>query len=131
MKIDLKINIDEKTQKRIQELNMLPSEYINMLIDKDINGIVKLDNGFYYNRTNSKLFNSFNKEVNLTRIEEALFKLLLENKNKIVSIDEIHRVAWKGKNMTRFTLRNKVRTLRNKTYYDLIKNHSNIGYEMI
>lgn len=131
MKIDFKINIDEKTQKRIQELNMLPSEYINMLIDKDINGIVKLDNGFYYNRTNSKLFNSFNKEVNLTRIEEALFKLLLENRGKIVSIDEIHNVAWKGKNMTRFTLRNKVKTLRDKTYYDLIKNHSNIGYEML
>ncbi len=121
---------NEKLKSKIQKLDVSLDEYVSKLIDKDINSIVQLDNGFYYNKANSKLFNSFNDEVKLTRIEEALFSLLLENRGEIVPIETIHNVAWKGKNMTRFTLRNKVKTLRDKTYYDLIKNHSNIGYSM-
>ena len=121
---------NEKLESKIQKLDISLDEYVSRLIDKDINSIVQLENGFYYNKANSKLFNSFNDEVKLTRIEEALFSLLLENRGEIVPIDTIHNVAWKGKNMTRFTLRNKVKTLRDKTYYDLIKNHSNIGYSM-
>ncbi len=121
---------NEKLKSKIQKLDVSLDEYVSRLIDKDINSIVQLDNGFYYNKANSKLFNSFNDEVKLTRIEEALFSLLLENRGEIVPIETIHNVAWKGKNMTRFTLRNKVKTLRDKTYYDLIKNHSNIGYSM-
>ncbi|MFK2822039.1 winged helix-turn-helix domain-containing protein [Arcobacter sp. YIC-80] len=133
---NLNINIsitdenNEKLKSKVQKLDISLDEYVSRLIDKDINSIVQLDNGFYYNKANSKLFNSFNDEVKLTRIEEALFSLLLENRGEIVSIETIHNVAWKGKNMTRFTLRNKVKTLRDKTYYDLIKNHSNIGYSM-
>ncbi len=132
--LEIKIKIDdennEKLQNKIDKLDVSLDEYVSKLIDKDINSIVQLENGFYYNKANSKLYNSFDDEVKLTRIEEALFSLLLENRGEIVSIDTIHSVAWKGKNMTRFTLRNKVKTLRDKTYYDLIKNHSNIGYSM-
>lgn len=133
---DLKLNIsinesdNIKLNEKINKLNITLDEYIGKLIEKDINSIVQLDNGFYYNKATSKLFNSYDEQVKLTRIEEALFSLLLENKGEIVPIETIHNVAWKGKNMTRFTLRNKVKTLRDKTYYDLIKNHSNIGYSM-
>ena len=132
--LEIKIKVDEenneKLQEKIDKLEVSLDEYVSKLIDKDINSIVQLENGFYYNKANSKLYNSFDDEVKLTRIEEALFSLLLENRGEIVGIETIHNVAWKGKNMTRFTLRNKVKTLRDKTYYDLIKNHSNIGYSM-
>ncbi|MGM0519985.1 MAG: winged helix-turn-helix domain-containing protein [Campylobacterota bacterium] len=132
--LEIKIKVDEenneKLQEKIDKLEISLDEYVSKLIDKDINSIVQLENGFYYNKANSKLYNSFDDEVKLTRIEEALFSLLLENRGEIVGIETIHNVAWKGKNMTRFTLRNKVKTLRDKTYYDLIKNHSNIGYSM-
>lgn len=131
-RIDILINEDDnvKLTEKIDKLNISLEEYVSRLIEKDINSIVQLENGFFYNKATSKLFNSFNEQVKLTRIEEALFSLLLENRGEIVPIDTIHNVAWKGKNMTRFTLRNKVKTLRDKTYYDLIKNHSNIGYSM-
>jgi len=133
-KLEINISIsednNEKLQSKIAKLDITLDEYVSRLIEKDINSIVQLENGFYYNKATSKLYNSFNDEVKLTRIEEALFSLLLENRGEVVSIDTIHSVAWKGKNMTRFTLRNKVKTLRDKTYYDLIKNHSNIGYSM-
>lgn len=133
-KLEINISIsednNEKLVSKIKKLDISLDEYVSRLIEKDINSIVQLENGFYYNKSTSKLFNSFNDEVKLTRIEEALFSLLLENRGEVVSIETIHSVAWKGKNMTRFTLRNKVKTLRDKTYYDLIKNHSNIGYSM-
>lgn len=106
------------------------NSYASELVETDLSKIVQLEQGFYYNRASKVLYNSFDKEVKLTRIEAALFGVLFENIGKIVSFDEIHRVAWKGKNMTSFTLRNKVKTLRDKTYYDLLKNHSNIGYSM-
>jgi len=128
--ISLSDDDNAKLTQKIDKLSISLDEYISKLIEKDINSIVQLENGFYYNKATSKLFNSFDEQVKLTRIEEALFSLLLENRGEIVGIETIHNVAWKGKNMTRFTLRNKIKTLRDKTYYDLIKNHSNIGYSM-
>ena len=130
--INISLNDEDnaKLTQKIDKLNITLEEYISRLIEKDINSIVQLENGFYYNKATSKLFNSYDEQVKLTRIEESLFSLLLENRGEVVSIETIHSVAWKGKNMTRFTLRNKVKTLRDKTYYDLIKNHSNIGYSM-
>lgn len=132
IKINISLNDDDKIKltQKIEKLNISLDEYIVRLIEKDINSIVQLENGFYYNKASSKLFNSYDEQVKLTRIEESLFSLLLESRGDVVSIETIHNVAWKGKNMTRFTLRNKVKTLRDKTYYDLIKNHSNIGYSM-
>lgn len=132
-KLEINISIsknNKQVQSKINKLNISLEEYLSRLIEKDINSIIPLENGFFYNKSISKIFNSFNNEVKLTRIEEVLFSLLLENRGNIVSIETIHNVVWKNKNMTRFALRNKVKTLRDKTYYDLIKSHSNIGYSM-
>lgn len=63
-------------------------------------------------------------------MELNLFTLLLKNRNNIIDIKTIHEVVWAGKDMTRFTLRNKIKILRDKTYFTLIKNHSNIGYSI-
>lgn len=106
------------------------NKYVSELIENDLTKIIRLENGFYYNQAAKVLYNSFDKEVKLTRIESALFEVLFRAGGDTVKIDDIHKGAWKGKNMTRFTLRNKVNTIRSKTYYDLIKNHSNIGYSM-
>lgn len=105
-------------------------DYVIDLIESDLNAIVDLGNGIKFNNQTKKLYNVLDKEIKLTKIEEALFVLLLENRGEIVSIEDIHKVAWKGKNMTRFTLRNKIKMLRDKTYYELIANYSNVGYSM-
>ncbi|MFA9374237.1 MAG: helix-turn-helix domain-containing protein, partial [Poseidonibacter sp.] len=94
----------------------------------DINSTIDLENDYTYNYNLNKLYDNFNKEVSLTKIENALLELLLKNKGKIVKIETIAEVIWKDKEMTRFTLRNKIKSIRDKTFYELIVNHSNIGY---
>ena len=130
---NVKININDedntKLNEKLNEKDLAFKEYIKELIDKDLNSTVKLDKGFSYNKETSRLYNEHG-EVDLTKLEKALFKVLIENQGKIVDIETIHNVAWKGKNMTRFTLRCKIKTLRDKTYHELIKNHSNLGYEI-
>lgn len=130
MNMDVNVTVDNDVKKRLDLLGLGLEEYVNKLIYKDINGVVRLGNGFHYDKATEKLYSGAKYEVRLTRIEEKLFKLLLENKGCIVSIEDIKATVWHGKNMTRFTLRNKIKTLRDKTFYELIKNHSNIGYEM-
>ena len=48
-----------------------------------------------------------------------------------MSTDDIHLNIWKDKKMTLFTLRNIIRSIRVKTYHDLIKNISSHGYKMV
>lgn len=40
----------------------------------------------------------------------------------------IKDVVWRGKDMSIYTMRNIVNKIRQKTYYEIIKNHSNKGY---
>lgn len=111
-----------------KKLNISIESYVLKLIKMDINNTIKLDNDFYFDKQLDKLFNQLDEEIKLTKIEKSLLKLFLENKNEILSIDTIHNIVWKGKNMSIYTLRNMVKNLRHKTYYELIKNHSNLGY---
>lgn len=119
-----KYNLMAKTNTKTLEeaVNKVVHEYLKPTT-------IDLDNGFAWDTQFNKLMHN-NKEIHLTRIESKLLKLLLDNKGEIVSIEDIHSKVWKGKEMTRFTLRNKIKILRDKTYYELIKNHSNVGYGM-
>lgn len=103
--------------------------YVSELVERELTKIVKLGNCFKYDQISKTLFKG-SIEIILTPTELRLFELLLRHKGKIVSMEDIRKGAWKGKNMTRFTLRNKIKTLRDRTFYELIKNHSNIGYSM-
>jgi DNA-binding response OmpR family regulator len=128
----LNINVDEKSKesllKKALKLDLSIKDYIENLIELDINSTIDLENGYTYNYNLDKLYDDFNKEIALTKIENSLLKLLIRNKSKIVSIDTIAEVVWKDKEMTRFTLRNKIKSIRDKAFYELIVNHSNIGY---
>ena len=55
-------------------------------------------------------------------------KLLITKRNDITEYDIIKDVVWKGKDMSIYTMRNIVNKIRQKTYYEIIKNHSNKGY---
>ncbi len=133
--LTLNININEELQesllKKAIKADLSIKEYIENAIKLDINSTIDLENGYSYNYHLDKLYNNFNKEVTLTKIENSLLKLLIKSKNKIVSIDTIAEVVWENKEMTRFTLRNKIKSIRDKTFYELIVNHSNIGYCII
>lgn len=128
--LDIKIdeNAKETLLKKALKSELSVKEYIEKLVVLDINSTIDLENEYTYNYNLNKLYDNFNKEVTLTKIENALLELLLKNKGKIVNIETIAEVIWKDKEMTRFTLRNKIKSIRDKTFYELIVNHSNIGY---
>ena len=132
-KIILDLNIDDDTKDVIEEKlkakNLLINEYILELIEKDINSSV-LFNGFSYNFLTDKLYFG-SQEILLTKLQKSLFKFLLTNKNTLMSVEEIKTNVWKNKDMSLFTLRNMINSLRTKTYYELIKNVSNHGYMMV
>ena len=122
---DLKNNIEEKLKNK----NLLIKDYILELIQKDIEKTIDF-NGYSYSFEFNKLLYE-DKEVKFTTIENDLFRYLLNNSNNIMSTDDIHLNIWKDKKMTLFTLRNIIRSTREKTYHKLIKNVSNRGYMMV
>ena len=122
---DLKNNIEEKLKNK----NLLIKDYILELIQKDIEKTIDF-NGYSYSFEFNKLLYE-DKEVKFTTIENDLFRYLLNNANNIMSTDDIHLNIWKDKKMTLFTLRNIIRSIREKTYHKLIKNVSNRGYMLV
>lgn len=72
---------------------------------------------------------SNNQIVKLSNYEELLFDLLINNLNEFVTIADIFNHIW-GKEVSIFTLRNIIKKIRDKTYYDIIINRNNVGYKI-
>lgn len=89
---------------------------------------IEFEKGFYYDEYREQFFNKNNRLIELTKLEYGLLKLLLERKGDITDYDIIQKEVWKGKKMSIFTMRNVVNKIRQKLYYEIIKNHSNKGY---
>ena len=131
-KMILDLNIDDDIKNAIEEKlkakKLLIEDYILELIRNDIKTTISF-NGYSYNFLYDKFYCE-KEEIILTKIEKRLLRFLLNNVNNIVSIEEIQTNVWQNKNMSLFTLRNKINSIRNKTYYELIKNHSSLGYSI-
>ena len=132
-KMILDLNIDDDIKNSIEEKlkakKLLIEDYILELIRNDIKTTISF-NGYSYNFLYDKFYCE-KEEIILTKIEKRLLRFLLNNVNNIVSIEEIQTNVWQNKNMSLFTLRNKINSIRNKTYYELIKNVSSQGYMMV
>ncbi len=123
------VELDDNTGEKF--VGMINTDtYLSKLINDDLNRIVKFEEGIYYDKNLEVLFSATDEKIRLSKIELALFTVLFENVGEKVSIENIGAFAWKGKTMTRYTLRNYIKNLRNKTYYGFIKCHSNLGYSL-
>lgn len=89
---------------------------------------IDFQNGIYFDEYRDQFFKSGGVLIDFTRLEKSFLKLLISRKGDITDYDIIKEVVWKGKNMSIFTMRNIVNKIRQKTYYEIIKNHSNRGY---
>jgi DNA-binding response OmpR family regulator len=89
---------------------------------------IDFQHGIYFDEYRDQFFKSGGVLIDFTRLEKAFLKLLITKKGDIVDYDMIKEVVWKGKNMSIYTMRNIVNKIRQKTYYEIIKNHSNRGY---
>jgi len=89
---------------------------------------IEFQNGIYFDEYRDQFFKPGGVLIDFTRLEKGFMKLLVSKKGEIVDYDTIRNVVWKGKNMSIYTMRNIVNKIRQKTYYEIIKNHSNKGY---
>ena len=88
-----------------------------------------LDNGIYYDAYRERFYDNFG-EISFTKFEFQVLKLLLDRNDQIVTYDDIKENVWKEKKMSIFTMRNVINKIRNKTYYNIIKNNSSQGYQI-
>lgn len=88
---------------------------------------MKLINGYKYNQRSEKLTDKTNKSIKLTKTEKQIITLMAQ-KHPLATIEEFANIIWLGKKFTKATLRNKIKNIRDKTCYQLIRNNSNIGY---
>lgn len=89
---------------------------------------IDFQNGIYFDEYRDQFFRSGGVLIDFTRLEKSFLKLLITKKGEITDYDMIKDVVWKGKNMSIYTMRNIVNKIRQKTYYEIIRNHSNRGY---
>ena len=89
---------------------------------------IEFENGIYFDEYRDQFFKSGGILIDFTRLEKSFLKLLIVKRNDITDYDIIKEVVWKGKDMSIYTMRNIVNKIRQKTYYEIIKNHSNKGY---
>lgn len=89
-----------------------------------------LSNGFSYDSINKLINKPDGTSVTLTRKEYLLFESLLSSKQKFLSYEFIENHVWKDEVMSLDALRTLIRSLRKKTYRELIINHSSLGYKI-
>ena len=94
--------------------------------DSKKSNIIQLQNDYIYDYYNQVLLKN-KKIVLLSKKENDFFRFMTSKANNTVSYQEIDQSIWVG-SMTQDALRSVVKELRKKTYKDLIKNISGIGY---
>ena len=70
-----------------------------------------------------------NLEISLTKKEIQLLEYLINNKNSIVSIEQLENSVWQ-ETVSADAVRMVITNLRKKTYNKLIKNIKGIGYKI-
>lgn len=98
-------------------------------LKEDNSNIVKLDIDSYFDIFNKNLL--IKNEIVKLRTKEILFlELLLKNKNRYVSYEEIENYVWADSAMTKDALKTLVKNLKTKIPKDLILNLTNSGYKI-
>lgn len=97
-------------------------------IDSKKSNIITFKNNFIYDEYNKSLFKN-NIPISLTKKENQFLNFLVKNHNCSKCYEEINNSLWNGA-MSLDSLRTLVKDLRKKTYKELIKNVSGVGYRI-
>ena len=97
-------------------------------VDSKKSNVINLGNSFIYDNYNKYLIKDDNA-ISLTKKELSFLDFLIKNHDCSLSYEEINSNIWDG-SMTQDSLRSLVKELRKKTYKELIKNVSGIGYRL-
>jgi len=118
-----------------EEFKNLDMTTINNLIESNVSFVVAarvdLGKSLFWCSLRETVFRKNSKkdvEIPLTKKERSFLKLLIEQKETYVDYKTIESIIWKGKNASIYTIRNFVNKIRFKTFYEIIKTKSNLGY---
>lgn len=126
----IELNLEKYIIKPLTNRNLLPAltKAVNAL-ELELDFTVTLDENFYFDN-NTSLFYYQNKAIDLNKKELLFLKLLVLNKNRIVSYEEIEQKVWENEYMSLNSLRTTIGFLRKKIPFNCVKNISNMGYKL-
>lgn len=101
--------------------------YVAIILDKT--DIIYFENGFSFDLSNDTFYKN-NIIVNLTTLERDFLKYLIKRKNEIISYEEIKNSVWKNNKYSIYGMRNVIKQIREKSFYDIIFNVSKKGYRI-
>ena len=134
--VKIEIEISDEDIKNILKMKNEETplkKFVEQIVRERVS-FVYLDNGFYYNVSSEELYNKFGNKIRFTKTEKALFNYLvlmsLKGESIYVNIETIKKDIWKNDDTTIFSIRNKINSIRNRTYDTIIKNKSNHGYRI-
>lgn len=127
-KLKLSDEIKDKLITKVKEEKISINEYLNQLIINDIDRKMDLGRNFYYDSSSDKFFNPQSEEINLTKIQKKLLLTIISYDGNIVTSQELIKLVWNREDTSIFAFRNMINQIRAKTYYEIIKSHSNKGY---
>ena len=126
----IELNLERYIIKPLNSRNLMPalSKAVKALeIEKDFK--IYLDDTFYFDN-NCSLFYYEDRVIELNKKELLFLKLLVLNKNRVVSYEEIEQQVWDSEYMSLNSLRTTIGFLRKKIPFNCIKNISNMGYKL-
>ncbi len=126
----IELNLEKYIIKPLTSRNLLPA--LNKAVEsllKERNFTFSLSEDLYFDNKNS-LFYLNNKTLDLNKKELMFLKLLVINKDRLVSYEEIEQYVWNGEYMSLNSLRTTIGFLRKKITFNCIKNISNMGYKL-
>lgn len=103
-------------------------EYISSITPKLSNKMVKLFDGFIFNKTTSSLYKQ-ERYIALTKNDVKFLSLLLENQNRAIDDATIKESLWGG-DASDERVRTFIKRFREKTSKQLIKNIKGFGYQL-
>ena len=124
----VELGLERYIVKPLTKRNLIPA------LEKAISNITKenrlyFGSEFYYSYKN-RLFYYKDSEIELTKKELSLLRLLVENRNIIVTYNMIEQEVWEDEYMSINSLRTTIGFLRKKLPQNIIKNISNMGYKL-
>jgi len=124
----VELKLERYLVKPLTKRNLIPA------LQKAVSNIKKekklfFDDNFYYNFSN-KLFYQNDHEIEMTKKELYFLRLLIKNRNIIVTYNMIEKEVWEDEYMSMNSLRTTIGFLRKKLPKNIIKNISNMGYKL-
>lgn len=97
-------------------------------LDSNNSNIIELKEDFVYDKYNNNLLKN-RQVISLSKKEDMFLDYIINNQNRAISYEELNDTLWQG-DMTHNALRSVVKEVRKKTYKDLVKNISGVGYRV-